>query len=235
MQKGFAPIYILIGILILGIIGGGAYYFGKSQVARSQPTQPTITPSPIPDETVNWKTYTNLQYGYSVKYPSSLNQSEISGNDTYLSMITFNGSVNNSDWFSIAVRDSNLQDEIKYQKSRIEGHVLVKLTKEKEIMVGGFSGVLLEYTPDEPDNGSTTSFVIFNNGKYSYTISGAPQTLDQILSTFKFLPATAGKDQKQESTEDQFCGGFAGKLCPEGFTCKLEGDYPDAGGKCVKG
>ena len=31
-----------------------------------------------------------------------------------------------------------------------------------------------------------------------------------------------------------FCGGIAGISCPEGFTCKLDGNYPDAGGKCIK-
>jgi len=30
-----------------------------------------------------------------------------------------------------------------------------------------------------------------------------------------------------------FCGGIAGLPCPAGFTCKLDGSYPDAGGKCV--
>ncbi len=34
--------------------------------------------------------------------------------------------------------------------------------------------------------------------------------------------------------QDAFCGGIAGKTCPDGFTCQLDGNYPDAGGKCVK-
>lgn len=36
------------------------------------------------------------------------------------------------------------------------------------------------------------------------------------------------------SEENSFCGGFAGITCPEGYTCKLDGNYPDAGGKCIK-
>lgn len=46
---------------------------------------------------------------------------------------------------------------------------------------------------------------------------------DQILSTIKFI-----------DSEGAFCGGFAGKACPEGYTCRLDGNYPDAGGKCIK-
>ena len=30
-----------------------------------------------------------------------------------------------------------------------------------------------------------------------------------------------------------FCGGIAGKTCPAGLQCKLDGTYPDAGGTCV--
>lgn len=30
-----------------------------------------------------------------------------------------------------------------------------------------------------------------------------------------------------------FCGGIAGTLCPSGYTCTLEGNYPDASGVCT--
>lgn len=31
-----------------------------------------------------------------------------------------------------------------------------------------------------------------------------------------------------------FCGGIAGRPCPAGYTCQLDGKYPDAGGNCVR-
>ncbi len=90
MQRGFAPIIILVGILVIIVIAGGAYYFGKSQavkpeatssspnpVATSQPPQPTAvfqtTPVPSPSSTVdtsNWKT---IQYETHIyfKYPQN--------------------------------------------------------------------------------------------------------------------------------------------------------------------
>ena len=37
-----------------------------------------------------------------------------------------------------------------------------------------------------------------------------------------------------EKTEGSFCGGFAGKLCPDGYECQMEGNYPDASGTCIK-
>jgi len=33
--------------------------------------------------------------------------------------------------------------------------------------------------------------------------------------------------------ENRFCGGIAGILCPDGFTCKYDGSYPDASGYCI--
>lgn len=34
--------------------------------------------------------------------------------------------------------------------------------------------------------------------------------------------------------EGEMCGGIAAFRCCDGLVCKLDGDYPDAGGKCVK-
>jgi len=37
----------------------------------------------------------------------------------------------------------------------------------------------------------------------------------------------------EKNFEGMFCGGIAAFQCPYAFDCKLDGDYPDAGGKCV--
>lgn len=83
VQKGFAPLFILVGILILGVIGGGIYYLGKSATTKplsqnpivSQATQLTSTPLPSEtsvkegDETASWQTYTNDALGIKFSYP----------------------------------------------------------------------------------------------------------------------------------------------------------------------
>ena len=33
-------------------------------------------------------------------------------------------------------------------------------------------------------------------------------------------------------TTDKFCGGIGGIQCQEGYSCKLDGSYPDASGVC---
>ena len=36
------------------------------------------------------------------------------------------------------------------------------------------------------------------------------------------------------ASEGEMCGGIAGIMCDTGLTCKYDGDYPDAGGTCVR-
>ncbi|MFA5932750.1 MAG: hypothetical protein WCV81_00620 [Microgenomates group bacterium] len=54
------------------------------------------------------------------------------------------------------------------------------------------------------------------------------QYLQQIADPEKFA------EQNSTDTLGKVCGGFAGITCSVGLTCKLDGDYPDATGKCVK-
>ncbi len=75
------PKYVFLGIVfvILFAIVGGAYFLGKNAVYKQiNPTVPAIpspdepayqSPTPV-DETSNWKTYTNTDIGYSIKYPA---------------------------------------------------------------------------------------------------------------------------------------------------------------------
>lgn len=50
-QAGFAPVLVLIGIMVIMAIAGGAYYFGKSQTPKPQSqnlmasSQPSVTPT----------------------------------------------------------------------------------------------------------------------------------------------------------------------------------------------
>ena len=72
-QKGFAPLLILIAVLIVIGIVAGTYYFGYDRGFKETiNSQSTSTPSPSLDPTTNWKIYTNSEYKFSVKYPPIL-------------------------------------------------------------------------------------------------------------------------------------------------------------------
>src|SRR3990167_6011065 len=83
------PKYIFLGIVFvfLLLIVGGAYFLGRNSVFKElnpfqpvpPPAAPVIQTSPTPasnaanaDLTTNWKTYTNLEKGYSIDYPNNI-------------------------------------------------------------------------------------------------------------------------------------------------------------------
>jgi hypothetical protein len=71
MQRGFAVIYLLIGIVLI-LAFGGVYYLGKTSNLPSPISNPVVTPKPTSiNETANWKTYTNNDLGYVLKYPAN--------------------------------------------------------------------------------------------------------------------------------------------------------------------
>lgn len=94
MQKGQTALWMVVGVLIVAVIVGGAYYLGKnSSKEKDLPNQVACTqdakvcpdgssvgrvgpncefaecPTEEVDETANWKTYTNQQLNYQIKYP----------------------------------------------------------------------------------------------------------------------------------------------------------------------
>lgn len=88
MQKGHALIFLLVGVFILAVLGG-AFYLGKSTIAKPspvpvvtsqtpQPTSATKTP-PTSDETANWKVYNDQKYNFSFQHPDLKECCKISG------------------------------------------------------------------------------------------------------------------------------------------------------------
>lgn len=94
-QKGDIPILIALGVLIIAVIAGGAYYLGTTknksqsqvQVFTQSPT-PSIQATPTPTSSNNlvqlsyaWnlgtKTYTNPKVGITFDYPSYFDVKEI--------------------------------------------------------------------------------------------------------------------------------------------------------------
>lgn len=72
MQKGFTPVLVLIGVLVIIAVAGGAYYVGKSQI--SAVSSPSLQPVPLQNPTggtTDWKTYQDTKTGFSFKYPSN--------------------------------------------------------------------------------------------------------------------------------------------------------------------
>ncbi len=83
-QKGFSPILVIVGVFIMALLLGGAFFLGRSSL--SNPTNEAVietvdvsTPSPSPSsafklppkisEPENWPVYTDNEAGFSFPYP----------------------------------------------------------------------------------------------------------------------------------------------------------------------
>ena len=180
-----------------------------SQVSPT-PTPENPIPTPTPDPTANWKTYINSLNRYSLKYPSDqqvkfdtldpyigicgLGKSDISillyPPDKNVSVIDpeFSGNlaltiktINNSGKYSIQ----------EWVNKNCQGTWLVINANQEKIIIKEASEAI-KYTGAEFKN--TSLVVISKDDKlfFIYAYSGNPnyqisQTLDLILSTFKFL------------------------------------------------
>lgn len=81
--KSKSVVYIALGLLLVSLIGLGAYYLGSQKTAKVAPT-PTSTPISIaptstPDPTEGWVPYTSGLTGISFKHPADLEVKDVQG------------------------------------------------------------------------------------------------------------------------------------------------------------
>lgn len=168
--------------------------------------------------TENWQTYRNNEYGFEFGYPKEWElelEDEYSGNDGIL--VGFHEIKNSNLTLSISVGDED-------EKNGIE-RIATEQKSEIKRSARTIDGVNADYFGGVSEYISYNAFIFSQNNNY-FVISdyGVDKPLlDQILSTFRFV---------ENGAEGQFCGGIAAFQCPDGYICKLDGDYPDAGGKC---
>lgn len=149
------------------------------------------------DQIAGWKTYSNPDYGFSLKYPDnfSYNKQTLPADDIFLFNISFNPGKKTSEFdynngFTVEVRTpKTMQEEVDYRKWRVIGHLADKISKETSITVNGFQGVRLEYSIASLDPAAKKDFavVIVKTDKYMYTIESNNVLIDQILANFSIF------------------------------------------------
>lgn len=103
-QKGQTVVLVLVGIVVLAAVSGGAYYLINPRLSRPQTQNPVVSPASKPvttsqpistsqsasalDETANWKTYTNDKFKISFKYPVFYTITEYGGNSVFFTRTT---------------------------------------------------------------------------------------------------------------------------------------------------
>lgn len=184
-QKGQAGILILVGILIIAALAGGAYYFEKSSTKPSAPATTSVAPQP----TASWKTYTSNEYDITFKYPLDWKLSTQNGTDNASFFITLTPPVQRShlgDNISIDVHanPNNLSID-QFVGARVGGGPY----RFKPIDV---NGVEAQESLDLPETSYVRRIYIKRN-LHIYQIfiqSDADNyldTFDKLLSTFKFI------------------------------------------------
>ncbi len=210
-QKGFAPIIILVGVLVIAVVVGGVYFLGKQATPKTsqslQPTtQPTIQPTTVPpiltpnvnsaptgaEEAADWKTYTNTKYGFSFQYPSDSDWVfiEHGGPDVWVSA-KCNQCLNQTvDYFEVMpIKIKSLDDYINNP---------VGTSDFTKISLDGVPAVKAAYAGSEQAGGSSIKvFFVYIGQGYEisiwYPILGInsinkfPKANPDILSTFKFI------------------------------------------------
>jgi hypothetical protein len=241
----FTSLVILVVLISLGAAGFFAYKYVqlRNQIPAVTPT-PTPFSTPTPDPTADlsrdevlrdWKTYSNTVFSF--KYPAVW--------DTFM--------VGEDPGKALMVAPKEKVDKVRQMTGGFGGGIFLTLTismkstppdwKTEEswnvtnepIVVDGITGTkytvnVVQSLPGLSEGDRITSVVLKKDATY-IQIELLDKTYDtiysQILSTFRFVSQT-------NPTTGQFCGGIAGKICPEGYTCRLDGNYPDAGGSCIQ-
>ena len=195
-NRWFKPTTIIIGVLIVLGLFGNIYLLLKSP--KSLYTEPgrsatQILATPTPGPTTNWKTYTNKQYGFELKYPPVWEEQGNLDNIFY-----FGEGGPRETQLGVKVSPITTQDNLnnfcqemgeqKYFEAFLSGRRGRRC--EGQYQINGERGVKVNYL-------YKYIMVGVENGGQLYTFSiGAAESqandrfnyFDQILSTFKFLP-----------------------------------------------
>ncbi len=220
--------WILIIALLAGIVLAGIFLIFKSQSGKQSPQltpqssiQPVISSTPTPDETANWKTYTNNKLGFSVKYPSQtkiIEGGKYSVDGVFVknpNLTSFN--VNITDQESKESGFGNMQLSISVEENK-NSKTLDSLRQEfsgqnpdEDIQGNKIQSFLLDGKPAIRGvaGGTRGAYIILSIYKNRiYRLVFEPdinKTGDQIPSTFKFRELSSSPEQIGDAASKDEC------------------------------
>lgn len=197
-------IWLGVSIILLALIGGGVWFFlniNKPQPISVQPN-PIASTSATLDQTADWKTYTNTDFNFSVKYPDTIqiNKAGEGGPaNTYINIpnIQTNDSAEKTLIIFYYVTDETPEDKVNtlIEQNRLDTTTTVVKMSSEKYENNNIQGIKLI-----SKFSNLTRYQIFlkhNKAMYQFVINASLNNdittqaiVDQILSTFKFLDET---------------------------------------------
>lgn len=199
----------------------------------------------------DWQTLTNSN-GWSIRYPGDWKATGIGG----VTADKSDGPVIQSPagCFASGAQCGTMQ--IEFHRSNLDPQTFILnnlatassslgITKlsQGSVEIAGQLGYYVVYHQDNfgaLPQGIIMKEVAVSYGSFLYDIHYSVETKDQasiqsindwqLNSIFDAMIASF----TLKSAEGTLCGGIAAFSCPSGYSCKLDGNYPDAGGHCVK-
>ncbi len=207
LNKKFLELFVLVALVTTAAYAGVMYW--QSQQLVEGEYIPAFTPRMA--VTSGWKTYTTTKYGFEIQIPENWIVSD-DNIDLDFNSPEKNALVGYVPGPTFDIRLWAFGEPVLVEKEGIRN-------LQKEVING------LEFTT-YIDGADEYSYQIMHKGRaYTFYASNGANILflKQMLSTLKFTDATPG----------QFCGGIGAIKCAAGYSCKLVGSYPDAGGTCA--
>ncbi len=209
-NKKFLELFALIALVSVGAYAGVQYW--QSQQLVEGEYLPAFTPRA--DVRVGWKTYTSTEdLKFTIQYPPTW------------TVKTFDAGYGikavSIDSTNQRIGSVEISSHIRLGGVPCNGGVNEQVQlQDRVISVCHFPG-----SSQEPEvyyyESSTPNGISYSISASPYSAKENRDQILEILSTFRLTDA------------GQFCGGIAAIKCASGYTCKLEGSYPDAGGACV--
>ncbi len=192
----------------------------------------TITPRGGSTEgrPISHERYEDSQFGFSVKYSNDLNARQTrrgaafsDGDEKIIEIVVLENTAKQelSDWLidsygytADALRRVSVAGLTGYQFQNTTGSVIY-LGNETQVFT------LAWYDNSEMNRARNRRYYL--EFVQSFAVAGVNSTAS----------GGAISDSGKAASEGEFCGGIAGIACAGNLTCRLSGNYPDAGGICV--
>lgn len=254
-NKGFVNITI---ILLLLVSLAAIFYFAQNfQLTPKTGTSSTANTVQEDRPVLTYQgTIDSKNYKFFLKYPNTLEQVLLYESGQYIYSLKFKTQPKDS----VGIIRVSLVSEEYVQKRKTESTQGKDFYKKDEKTIGQYNvlrfitvhqgSIWIEHAIQHPNSNLYVSILSGDECSYcEWPIKLGEKSsefarsypylavVDQLIQTLEF-GLIGSVEQIEQPDGVKVCGGIAPDLpenqCPEGYKCKLEGNYPDASGVCIK-